>query len=56
MLLEKKQLNNSFRNTADLKALDIEVQLDTVKTLRSLFVIPHGVGFYSLEINLVQNM
>lgn len=33
MLSEKKKsLNNGFRNTAVVKAMDVEVQLDAVKT------------------------
>lgn len=48
-LLLKKSLNNNFCNSAVLKTMDVEVQLHTVKTL-SLSVIPHGVGFHSLEI------
>lgn len=46
-LLLKKSLSNSFWNSAVLKAMDVEVQLNTVKNLT---VIPHGVGFHSLEI------
>lgn len=31
--------------------MGVEVQLDTVKTLRSLYVIPRGVGFRYSEIS-----
>jgi len=31
--------------------MEVEVQLDSVKTLRSLFVIPCGLGSRSLEVS-----